>query len=60
MFLNIYIHVQCEAGVDRTGEVSGSYYMRFLKWTYARSLAFDYAVEPRPIGIWLFQFANIT
>eukprot|EP00761_Pharyngomonas_kirbyi_P011991 gb/GECH01012018.1/.p1 GENE.gb/GECH01012018.1/~~gb/GECH01012018.1/.p1 ORF type:complete len:287 (+),score=37.48 gb/GECH01012018.1/:1-861(+) len=43
----IYIH--CEAGVDRTGEVSGSYYMQYLGWDFHKSLKFDNQVEPRPI-----------
>lgn len=43
------IVVHCEAGVDRTGEVSGSYYMEFLKWTYTQALTFDYSVAPRAI-----------
>ena len=47
--LVFYIH--CEAGMDRTGEVSGSYYLKYLKWTYMKTLAYDYHVEnnPRPI-----------
>ncbi len=44
----IYLH--CSAGVDRTGEMSGAYYMKYLKWSYVETLTFDYAVEPRPIN----------
>jgi protein-tyrosine phosphatase len=35
----IYIH--CEAGMDRTGEVSGSYYMRYLNWPFQYALSYD-------------------
>lgn len=30
-----------EAGMDRTGEVSGSYYMSQLGWTFAQALSYD-------------------
>lgn len=43
----LYIH--CEAGVDRTGELSGSYMMQHKNSTYAAALAFDDNVEPRAI-----------
>lgn len=45
-----YIH--CAAGVDRTGQVSGAYYMRHLGWSWLRSLQFDYMVSPRAINSW--------
>ena len=45
-------YVHCSAGVDRTGEVSGSYYMRHLKWTWMKALQYDYQVGPRPINKW--------
>lgn len=44
----IYIH--CEAGVDRTGELSGSYNMQYFNQTYQQVLAFDDGVEPRKIS----------
>eukprot|EP01087_Luapelamoeba_hula_P005365 TRINITY_DN15442_c0_g1_i1.p1 TRINITY_DN15442_c0_g1~~TRINITY_DN15442_c0_g1_i1.p1 ORF type:complete len:257 (-),score=38.18 TRINITY_DN15442_c0_g1_i1:43-813(-) len=44
-----YIH--CEAGTDRTGEVSGSYYMKYLNWTYQQALAFDATISHRPISV---------
>jgi hypothetical protein len=43
-----YMH--CDAGVDRTGQVSGAYYIRHFNWSFLEALKFDYAVEPRPIG----------
>lgn len=35
---------------DCIGEVSGSYYMRYLNWTYGEALSYDDNVEPRPIS----------
>mmetsp|Transcript_87431 Transcript_87431/g.131146 ORF Transcript_87431/g.131146 Transcript_87431/m.131146 type:complete len:188 (-) Transcript_87431:9-572(-) len=35
----IYIH--CDAGMDRTGEVSGSYYIRYLQWSFHEALYYD-------------------
>ena len=43
----LYIH--CEAGEDRTGEMSGSYYMKHLNWTYAEALTYDNHIEKRNI-----------
>jgi protein-tyrosine phosphatase len=37
----LVIYVHCEAGKDRTGEVSGSYYMRYLGWEFAKALYYD-------------------
>jgi len=46
----IYIH--CDAGMDRTGEVSGSYYMRWLNWTFHEALYYDdNAIEDRNIHV---------
>jgi hypothetical protein len=45
-----YIH--CSAGVDRTGELSGAYYMKYLNWSFNQAVQFDYQVEPRPINSW--------
>ena len=45
-----YMH--CEAGVDRTGEVSGAYYMKYLKWSFLKALQYDYDISPRPISKW--------
>jgi hypothetical protein len=41
----IYIH--CEAGKDRTGEVSGAYYLQYLKWQFKDAVAFDYNSPPQ-------------
>ncbi|KAL4468356.1 hypothetical protein ABPG72_010757 [Tetrahymena utriculariae] len=43
----IFFH--CIAGEDRTGQVFGGYVMRYLNWTYQRSLDFDNQVEDRNI-----------
>jgi len=45
----LVIYVHCMAGTDRTGEFSGSYYMRYLNWTFLQTLKFDYTVSNRPI-----------
>merc|ERR1712137_28327 len=46
----IYIH--CDAGMDRTGEVSGSYYMRWLNRTFHEALYYDdNAIEDRTINV---------
>lgn len=44
----VYIH--CEAGVDRTGEMAGSYLMQYHNQTYQQVLTFDNSVEPRAIS----------
>eukprot|EP00053_Salpingoeca_punica_P016662 m.158287 g.158287 ORF g.158287 m.158287 type:complete len:242 (-) comp17016_c0_seq1:3392-4117(-) len=46
----IYMH--CEAGMDRTGEMSGSYYMYAQNSTFYDALAYDETVEPRNISIY--------
>jgi len=43
-----YIH--CDGGVDRTGELSGAYYLRWLGWSYDQALALDYQIAGRPLG----------
>jgi len=40
----IYIH--CEAGKDRTGEISGSYYLQYLKWTFNETVQYNYNSPP--------------
>ena len=35
------IYVHCNCGCDRTGEVAGAYYMRYLNMTYGAALALD-------------------
>eukprot|EP00730_Choanoeca_flexa_P011135 TRINITY_DN2381_c0_g1_i1.p1 TRINITY_DN2381_c0_g1~~TRINITY_DN2381_c0_g1_i1.p1 ORF type:complete len:239 (+),score=70.31 TRINITY_DN2381_c0_g1_i1:1-717(+) len=44
----VYIH--CEAGMDRTGEMSGSYYLHALNYTFAHALAVDNSIESRSIS----------
>ncbi|KAG2379397.1 hypothetical protein C9374_007536 [Naegleria lovaniensis] len=48
----IVFYMHCEAGMDRTGEVSGAYYLKYFKWTFLQTLNYDYNIEekPRPIG----------
>jgi hypothetical protein len=41
----IYSH--CEAGTDRTGEVSGAYYIRYLNMTFSDALYIDNHVQSR-------------
>lgn len=43
------IFFYCQAGEDRTGQVFGSYVMRYLNWTYQQALDFDNHVETREI-----------
>jgi len=39
--LPLIIYIHCEAGMDRTGEVSGSYYLKYLGWTFQEALWYD-------------------
>ena len=46
------IYVHCDAGMDRTGEVSGSYYIRYLSWSFQEALYYDdHAIEDRNIHV---------
>eukprot|EP00003_Mantamonas_plastica_P021373 TRINITY_DN3458_c0_g2_i1.p2 TRINITY_DN3458_c0_g2~~TRINITY_DN3458_c0_g2_i1.p2 ORF type:complete len:148 (+),score=37.74 TRINITY_DN3458_c0_g2_i1:140-583(+) len=45
------LYVHCEAGEDRTGETSGSYYMQYLGWSFAKALAYDNHIESRDIHV---------
>ncbi len=40
-YRNTVLYIHCEAGEDRTGEVSGSYYMTYLNMTFDQALAID-------------------
>lgn len=40
----IYIH--CDCGCDRTGEVAGAYYLRYLNWTWSETVKYNNAIEP--------------
>jgi hypothetical protein len=46
--LAIYIH--CQGGKDRTGEVSGSYYLRHMNITLQEATTLDHNIAGRPIG----------
>ena len=41
------IYTHCEAGVDRTGEVSGAYYMQFLNMTFEDAVKVDNTIVNR-------------
>lgn len=43
----VVIYTHCEAGTDRTGEVSGSYYMQFLNMTFEDALYIDNHIQAR-------------
>jgi len=43
----IYLH--CECGCDRTGEISGSYAMKYLNMTYSQATAWNEKIAGRPI-----------
>ena len=43
------IYVHCQAGKDRTGEVSGSYYMRYMNMTLQEATTLDRKIAGRPI-----------
>eukprot|EP01094_Clydonella_sp_ATCC50884_P002781 TRINITY_DN12129_c0_g1_i1.p1 TRINITY_DN12129_c0_g1~~TRINITY_DN12129_c0_g1_i1.p1 ORF type:complete len:195 (+),score=17.44 TRINITY_DN12129_c0_g1_i1:129-713(+) len=49
---SVIIYIHCEAGMDRTGEVSGSYYIGYLGWSFQRALYYDqHNVESRNISV---------
>jgi len=43
---SIVIYIHCEAGKDRTGEVSGAYYLQYLKWGFNETIQYDYNSSP--------------
>jgi len=45
----LVIYVHCECGCDRTGEIAGSYAMRYLNMSYPKVLGWDDAIAGRPI-----------
>jgi len=46
----VVIYIHCEAGSDRTGEVSGAYYLTYLKFpSFADVIALDDKIAGRPI-----------
>ncbi|HSS19780.1 MAG TPA: hypothetical protein VLL54_06875 [Pyrinomonadaceae bacterium] len=44
------IYVHCEGGIDRTGELIGAYYLRWLNYTWAEMNAVNFDVANRPFG----------
>jgi len=48
----VYIH--CECGCDRTGEVAGSYALKYLGWNYTAVYNWDEAIA----GRWISPFHN--
>lgn len=44
---SVVIYTHCEAGTDRTGEISGAYYMKFLNMTFTDALQIDNHVQHR-------------
>eukprot|EP00038_Savillea_parva_P030904 m.81263 g.81263 ORF g.81263 m.81263 type:complete len:238 (+) comp9400_c0_seq3:76-789(+) len=46
----IYMH--CEAGVDRTGEMSGAYYLKWQNMTLPQALEIDDHIENRNMEKW--------
>jgi len=41
----VYIH--CEAGKDRTGEISGAYYLEFLRWSFVNTVKVNFDSPPK-------------
>lgn len=41
------IYTHCEAGTDRTGEVSGAYYLKFLNLSFSETLRRDDTIQNR-------------
>ena len=41
------MYTHCEAGTDRTGQVSGGYYLRYLNMTFAEALHRDNNIQNR-------------
>jgi hypothetical protein len=47
---SVVYYIHCEAGEDRTGEVSGAYYMGYLHWSMQQALDYDNHIETRHIS----------
>jgi len=43
----VYSH--CEAGTDRTGQVSGGYYLKYLNMSFPQALNTDNHIQGRPM-----------
>ena len=48
-FSFILVLILFQGGVDRTGEVSGAYYMRYLNITFSKARRISYQLESRPM-----------
>ncbi len=48
------MHSRSEAGTDRTGEMSGSYYITYLDWSFQTALSYDDHIENRNISAGMF------
>ncbi len=44
------IYAHCEGGMDRTGELMGAYYLRFMNKTWAEMNCLNYQIGNRPFG----------
>ncbi|KAI6657886.1 hypothetical protein LOD99_15604 [Oopsacas minuta] len=49
--VSLIIYTHCEAGVDRTGEVSGAYYMQFLNVTFENAVKVDNSIINRDMYV---------
>jgi len=44
------IYAHCEGGMDRTGELMGAYYLRFMSKTWAEMNCLNFQIGKRPFG----------
>jgi hypothetical protein len=44
------VYAHCEGGIDRTGELMGAYYLRWLKKSWAEMNALNFAIANRTFG----------
>ncbi|KAL9642070.1 hypothetical protein ABK040_004119 [Willaertia magna] len=53
---HVVIYIHCHAGRDRTGELSGAYYLNYFNWTYENTLKYNYHVNNPPQEMhWVMQ-----
>jgi len=45
----VVIYFHCTAGTDRTGEFAGSYYMKYLHYSFNKTMQTNYEVSNRKI-----------
>lgn len=43
----VLIYSHCEEGTDRTGEISGGYYLKYRNMTFAQALSVNNHVQSR-------------